>query len=650
MAPTIFSIVGRICFADGDPAADVTLAVADADPLRDDLIGLGLTGFDGRFRLSFTRAAFNQDPLENELLPDLYVLCSLPGPDGLVPVHRADFPGLRFAVTPEDLGDIRLPLRAGDPIVRRGIVSVPQSGKLARRTDLTDEVRAALHARAAALVGPLLGVDHPLDGVSIHETHDLPAQLLASLAGVLGGADPLGPEDLAALREGFDLDGVAALFDPFTKIIHLGPGAERQNLDALTVALGRELVHASQFSRVPWLLDEYRERLRDAWHCGVLVWRGLPDDEAAALASADGLFGLLATIEGYASYLETYFFRPRYRCALPLAHQSTLGALFGGIWRAVDALQARTSPGLFTRPSLRAFFALDDRRAQEQAGLRAYRARQLGGLPVPFDPSLRPRLCSSLALDPPLGRDEARHAAEQGDLLAQWTLGQLLLGDPTTQSEALRWLRRAATGGHREALWLLARRALASQDPHDRAEALAWLQQAADQGLPAAQLDLAGHLAARPDLPAWLRWTERAAEQGFAPAQITLGDAHATGRATPPDPSRALVWYQRAARQDSAEARARLAAFFLSATPRDPARALPWARLSAEAGDPHGRYLLALCLREGWGTAPDHPPALSYLQAAARGGSPLARAALADPARPTAEWPIADPRMVAASG
>jgi putative ABC transport system permease protein len=293
------------------------------------------------------------------------------------------------------------------------------------------------------------------------------------------------------------------------------------------------------------------------------------------------------------------------------------------------------------RPSLRAFFSLDDRAAQQQAGRASYRARQQGGRPAAFDPALRPPLASFLSLDPPLDPDAARAAAEQGDALAQLTLGRRLLGAPGTQAEALRWLRRAADQGHREARWLLAR-----HSPADEAGSAArWLQQAAEQGLPQAQHDLALRLGGpdAPDPSLFLRWIERAAEQQFIPSQLALGDALAAGRGAPPDPTRALVWYLRAARQQSAEACARLAAFFLSgiSVTRDPVRGLHWARLAAE-GDAHGHYLLALCLREGWGLDPDGPAALSHLQAAARGGSALARSALADPA--PAAWPIADPR------
>ena len=65
MARAIFSLRGRVAFADGAPAPHVWVAIVDADPDLDDLLGIGITGQSGEYRLSFTAEAFNQELSEN---------------------------------------------------------------------------------------------------------------------------------------------------------------------------------------------------------------------------------------------------------------------------------------------------------------------------------------------------------------------------------------------------------------------------------------------------------------------------------------------------------------------------------------------------------------------------------------------------------
>src|SRR4051812_34617676 len=103
MARPIFSVRGRVAWSDGAPAAGAYVAIVDADPDLDDLLGAGATAADGSFRLSFTTEAFNQEALEQETTPDLYIVVSLPsrlggaGPTVLEPALRRDFGKLAFA-------------------------------------------------------------------------------------------------------------------------------------------------------------------------------------------------------------------------------------------------------------------------------------------------------------------------------------------------------------------------------------------------------------------------------------------------------------------------------------------------------------------------------------------------------------------------
>jgi TPR repeat protein len=109
--------------------------------------------------------------------------------------------------------------------------------------------------------------------------------------------------------------------------------------------------------------------------------------------------------------------------------------------------------------------------------------------------------------------------ANANDSSAQFELGSRFnygREAPKNNVEALRWLRRAAQGGHREAQRLLAVKLYNGYDiPPDHEGALLWAQ----------------HLA----------------EAGDVPGQMMAGNMYANGEGTPRDLVRAYMWYDVAA-------------------------------------------------------------------------------------------------------
>jgi hypothetical protein len=89
------------------------------------------------------------------------------------------------------------------------------------------------------------------------------------------------------------------------------------------------------------------------------------------------------------------------------------------------------------------------------------------------------------------GSDELRTKANQGDAIAQLSLGVIYdqgQGVPQDYAEAVHWFRKAADQGHSLAQYLLGGMYYLGQGvPQDYIEASRWFQQAAEQGNTLAQ-------------------------------------------------------------------------------------------------------------------------------------------------------------------
>jgi TPR repeat protein len=113
------------------------------------------------------------------------------------------------------------------------------------------------------------------------------------------------------------------------------------------------------------------------------------------------------------------------------------------------------------------------------------------------------------------------------------------------------------------------------------------------------------------------------ADKGDADAQFNLGQAYKLGRGVPAADLRiAQSWYEKAAQQGHAQARANLGLILFQNGERQ--RALPWIRKAAEDGDPRAQYVLGTALFNGDVVAKDWPRAYALMSLAADAGLPQA--------------------------
>ena len=139
-----------------------------------------------------------------------------------------------------------------------------------------------------------------------------------------------------------------------------------------------------------------------------------------------------------------------------------------------------------------------------------------------------------------LGQDpdriaEIRSRAEQGDVDAQFTLGNIYSISQIMSANGMR------------------------VGPEiDAAEAATWYRLAAEQGHATAQNNLGGMYADGRGVPQddaeAVRWYRQAAEQREAEAQYNLGLMYDNGRGVPENDAEAVKWYRLSARQGFAEA------------------------------------------------------------------------------------------------
>jgi TPR repeat protein len=153
-----------------------------------------------------------------------------------------------------------------------------------------------------------------------------------------------------------------------------------------------------------------------------------------------------------------------------------------------------------------------------------------------------------------------RHAAERGNVAAQFVLGTLY----TTGDSSL---------------------------PKDYTEAATWWRKAADQGDADAEEGLgtlyANGLGVLKDDTEALKWFRKAADQGSAKGQFRAGQTYLLGNGVEVDLKRAAEWFQRAATQGYTEAQGVLAVMYMlgQGVPRDYVLAYMWANLAAAVDD-----------------------------------------------------------------
>ena len=154
--------------------------------------------------------------------------------------------------------------------------------------------------------------------------------------------------------------------------------------------------------------------------------------------------------------------------------------------------------------------------------------------------------------------EQQQHAAEQGDVHAQFILGMMYYrGAGVTQNytEAVKWLKSAAKQGHAEAQYQLGQM-------YEHGEGV------------------------EKDYAKSFEWYQRAAKKGFAEAQYKLGQMYEQGKGVEEDYTESFEWYQRAAKQGHAEAQRALGLMYKHGKGVEPnySEAYKWLTLAATNG------------------------------------------------------------------
>lgn len=185
--------------------------------------------------------------------------------------------------------------------------------------------------------------------------------------------------------------------------------------------------------------------------------------------------------------------------------------------------------GALTKPQLTLHY-------QSRAFMREVAARPPGPRPMPV-----PRLT-----------EETQQKAEHGDADAQMQVAIFHLSSGQNQTEAIRWLRKAAEQNHVKAQALLGASYVQGNGvAKDTAEGIQWLQKAGDAGDAQAQNALgfcyASGQGVEVNQAVALKWYAKAAEQRDPQAQFNLGDCYRLGLGVEVDLEEAVKWYRRAA-------------------------------------------------------------------------------------------------------
>lgn len=370
--PDIFRISGATVTPTGDLLCNLQVAIVDRDTVSDDLLGVGVTDDEGRFRLSFTRREFNQDLFENEALPDIAIIFSAPFDGFYRAVAVMEFPDLRFEHGQEELGDIALTSWTPEGFVPlTGVDPTPGYSKRVQRLDLDDELVRRCLAEVAPLVEAFTGWRDLLEGLKVDVTDAVTRYTVTPMLESMGFESSLTTDLMVRLVGDYAMNFMA-LYDPLTHtvVVH-ETHAARTNLDALKVVLGHELVHVGQFKNEPGLLTRYQTMIADLGKLGEQLHDG--DADIAALAESfreSPLQAVMEDLEGYAYYIQRDFLEKHYNMATFFHHRSWLEWIFQG------ALQ-RLAPGVDTIKAVK--------HDQYLQGAERFRGQARGELPARFD-------------------------------------------------------------------------------------------------------------------------------------------------------------------------------------------------------------------------------------------------------------------------
>lgn len=200
--------------------------------------------------------------------------------------------------------------------------------------------------------------------------------------------------------------------------------------------------------------------------------------------------------------------------------------------------------------------------------------------------------------------DGLRSQAQDGDPDAQFQLGiRLVIGEGVRKNpaEGLKWLTKAADGGHTKAMHALGALYEEGQGVDQSFEkAASWYEKAAAKDLPDAQFSLAmlyqNGRGVKEDPVKATELAQKAAAGGFSPAQAFYASKLVNGDGVAKNPAKGALWFLKAAKQDHPYAQRQLAYLYYSGNgvPVDYERCLAWYRRAVSVSqDPWAKNDLA---------------------------------------------------------
>lgn len=213
----------------------------------------------------------------------------------------------------------------------------------------------------------------------------------------------------------------------------------------------------------------------------------------------------------------------------------------------------------------------------------------------------------------PFNLDELIKLAENGDVIAQKTLGKCyffgLNGLTIDYEESVKWWTLAANSGDAAAQNNLAScYADGMGVTSDRQKALMWFEKAATQGSLEAIFNLGkgylmGHTVFEKDVPLGFLYMKEAAEKGLAEAQYWMGQLYNDGIGCESDTDESLKWLEKAAQQGHMKANTMSGELYMRhrcLNYDDVDKAISYFSKAAADGDPYAQlYLGEINLKKG---------------------------------------------------
>jgi hypothetical protein len=300
------------------------------------MLGVGFTDQHGTFRITFTRSEFNQEWLEMEQTPDIYVVCSYQSDEQFYAVHQQSFYDLDLKATqyPADLGLISIDVSdKGNFTVLPDVDPTPGYRKKVKRLNLDNELLRYAIEDVAPLVETLTGWRNLLD-------NDLTVVLTSDFRPYMKELEKLRNEisqgnswldminDLIFKR----LNNVLALYDPYSHTIAVNEQEMAyHNLDALKVVLGHELVHVGQFQYASNALKERTAGIESMARLFAKIESGdIPLHQLVQRIGSSSFMAHMTRIEGYAHYIQKDFLEKQYNMATFFEHPSILAIVISG--------------------------------------------------------------------------------------------------------------------------------------------------------------------------------------------------------------------------------------------------------------------------------------------------------------------------------